>query len=377
MTPEGHAGWDEYAPFYDWENARTLGRRDLPFWRTVALQVGGPVLELGCGTGLYTEQMAPFCGELVATDISEALLREDDPDAAFAQVCTRLDAAQGALETARTALATMQSRKAELQAERDDAATLSAEARAELTGIEREHAALARDREARAKRSTASHGLPAAIDTVRDGRWPEAPKAAERFVFRDLADCRVGLAGYGTINRHYRRFVRGFGCEVSTYDPFVDEATLAADDVRPTASLVDLAAGSDVFMVAIPPTPSTLGVIDADVIDALPVGSLFVLVSRMAVVEQEALWRRVRAEEIRAAIDVYDPEPPPADAWFRRHPNVLPTPHIAGNVQFAHERCFREACVDAVRVLRGEEPLHAASPRDQRLYDGSLRDDES
>jgi 2-polyprenyl-3-methyl-5-hydroxy-6-metoxy-1,4-benzoquinol methylase len=34
------------------------------------------VLELGCGTGLYTEQMASFCGDLVATDISEALLRE-------------------------------------------------------------------------------------------------------------------------------------------------------------------------------------------------------------------------------------------------------------------------------------------------------------
>ena len=95
----------------------------------------------------------------------------------------------------------------------------------------------------------------------------------------------------------------------------------------------------------------------------------------MAVVEQEALWRRVRNEELRASVDVYDPEPPPADAWFRRDPNVLPTPHIAGNVQFAHERCFREACIDAARVLRGEPPVHAASPRDQRLYAGSLDDD--
>ena len=34
------------------------------------------VLELGCGTGLYTQQMAPWCGSLVATDISESLLRE-------------------------------------------------------------------------------------------------------------------------------------------------------------------------------------------------------------------------------------------------------------------------------------------------------------
>lgn len=217
--------------------------------------------------------------------------------------------------------------------------------------------------------------IPGSIEVVRDGRWPDQPKAADRFVFRDLADCRVGLAGYGTINRHYRRFVRGFGCRVATYDPFVAEAELSGDDVRDTPSLVDLASESDVLVVAIPPTPSTLGVIEAAVIDALPTGSLFVLLSRMAVVEQEALWRRVRDEEIRAAVDVYDPEPPPADAWFRRDPNVLPTPHIAGNVQFAHERCFREACIDTARVLRGEPPLHAASPRDQHLYAGSLDDE--
>ncbi len=214
--------------------------------------------------------------------------------------------------------------------------------------------------------------IPGSIEVVRDGRWPDRPKAADRFVFRDLADCRVGLAGYGTINRHYRRFVRGFGCRVATYDPFVDEDALTADDVRRTSSLVDLASGSDVLVVAIPPTPTTLGVIDAAVIDALPAGSLFVLLSRMAVVEQEALWRRVRDHELRAAVDVYDPEPPPADAWFRRDPNVLPTPHIAGNVQFAHERCFREACIDTARVLRGEPPLHAASPGDQHLYAGSV-----
>ena len=42
MSPkEGWQGWDEYAPFYDWENARTLGRRDVPFWRRVALARDG------------------------------------------------------------------------------------------------------------------------------------------------------------------------------------------------------------------------------------------------------------------------------------------------------------------------------------------------
>lgn len=47
---EGHHGWDEYAPFYDWENARTFGRRDVPFWQRLAASRGGPVLELGAGT---------------------------------------------------------------------------------------------------------------------------------------------------------------------------------------------------------------------------------------------------------------------------------------------------------------------------------------
>src|SRR5262249_33948176 len=190
-------------------------------------------------------------------------------------------------------------------------------------------------------------------------------------VFRDLGDCRVGLAGYGSINRHYRNFVAPYGCEVGIFDPLADDAVATTDSVRRYDSLVDLAGASDIFVVAIPPTPTTPRVIDAAVIDALAPGSLFVLVSRMAVVEQDALWQRVRAGEIRAAIDVYDPEPPPADAWFRHAPNVLPTPHIAGNTPFAHDRCLTEACADAVRVLSGERAVHAASARDKAIYEGT------
>lgn len=213
--------------------------------------------------------------------------------------------------------------------------------------------------------------IPAAIDVVRGGGWPDAPKDAGAFVFRDLAESRVGLAGYGSINRHYRRFIAPYGCEVRIFDPFVGDETARSDDVTLTGSLVELARESDILVVAIPPTPTTLGVVDASVIDALASGSLFVLVSRMAVVEQDALWRRVRAGELRAAVDVYDPEPPPRNAWYRTSPNVLPTPHIAGNVQFAHERCFTEACADAVRVLEGGSPRHPATTYDKRLYEGS------
>ena len=71
---EGWEGWDEYAPFYDWENARTLGRRDIPFWRRVALDAQGPVLELGCGTGRISVPLIEAGVPLVGIDRSAEML---------------------------------------------------------------------------------------------------------------------------------------------------------------------------------------------------------------------------------------------------------------------------------------------------------------
>jgi ubiquinone/menaquinone biosynthesis C-methylase UbiE len=71
---EGWQGWDEYAPFYDWENAQTLGRRDVPFWRRVAAGADGPVLELGCGTGRVSLPLARAGVNLVGIDRSAPML---------------------------------------------------------------------------------------------------------------------------------------------------------------------------------------------------------------------------------------------------------------------------------------------------------------
>lgn len=72
--PEGFEGWDDYAPFYDWENARTLGRRDVPFWRNLAVHAGGRVLELGCGTGRISLPIAHAGVPIVGIDRSGPML---------------------------------------------------------------------------------------------------------------------------------------------------------------------------------------------------------------------------------------------------------------------------------------------------------------
>jgi len=74
MATEGWHGWDDYARFYDWENARTMGRQDVRFWQDFARREGGPVLELGCGTGRVLVPVARTGVPAVGIDRSEPML---------------------------------------------------------------------------------------------------------------------------------------------------------------------------------------------------------------------------------------------------------------------------------------------------------------
>ena len=73
-TREGWHGWDEYADFYDWENARTVGRRDVAFWRRFVRSASRPVLELGCGTGRILLPLARTAASVVGVDRSAPML---------------------------------------------------------------------------------------------------------------------------------------------------------------------------------------------------------------------------------------------------------------------------------------------------------------
>ena len=74
MSARGWEGWDDYARFYDWENAQTVQRRDVAFWQRLAAAAEGGVLELGCGTGRVTVPVARAGVDLVGIDRSAPML---------------------------------------------------------------------------------------------------------------------------------------------------------------------------------------------------------------------------------------------------------------------------------------------------------------
>jgi phosphoglycerate dehydrogenase-like enzyme len=93
---------------------------------------------------------------------------------------------------------------------------------------------------------------------------------------------------------------------------------------------------ADIFAPIIPLTTDTEGLINAKLIDALPRGCLVVLVTRAMVCDMKAIRRRVIADEIALAADVFDLEPLSLkDPLLGRH-NVVHTPHNAGRTRDAN-----------------------------------------
>lgn len=70
----GIDGWDDYAAFYDWENAQTMGRRDVAYWTRLAKATRGRILELGCGTGRLLTPLARVTRRLTGIDFSDAMI---------------------------------------------------------------------------------------------------------------------------------------------------------------------------------------------------------------------------------------------------------------------------------------------------------------
>jgi chromosome segregation protein len=96
----------------------------------------------------------------------KALEAAGDVEADLVAAHQAREGAAQALAQARAALEAAQSAKTALQATRDGSAVQVAAARADLAGIEREHAALLRDREARARAARGAAGQRLALDHI-------------------------------------------------------------------------------------------------------------------------------------------------------------------------------------------------------------------
>jgi phosphoglycerate dehydrogenase-like enzyme len=173
-----------------------------------------------------------------------------------------------------------------------------------------------------------------------------------RFVNGTIQGKQVRVVGAGNVASRFAAFAHALGGTVAAWDPFASEPCFHRAGARREHHLERLVAGADIFAPIVPLTQQTEGLVTAKLIDALPQGCLVVLVTRANVCDMKALRRRVLADELALAADVFDLEPLPLkDPLLGRH-NVVHTPHSAGRTRQANEE-FAARLAEKFRPLAG------------------------
>jgi phosphoglycerate dehydrogenase-like enzyme len=192
------------------------------------------------------------------------------------------------------------------------------------------------------------------------------PSASGGFMGQELAAQRVGVIGAGYTGRCFIQLLRPMGAEVWVYDPYLNEERARELGVR-KAELDALLANCPVVSLQAPSTEATHHMLGTRELGLLQDGAVLINTARAWLVDQEALLKELQSGRIQAALDVFDPEPLPADHPFRKLENVFLTPHVAGATHQARLRQGQTMVDEIGRYLAGQ-PLRYRVTREMLDY---------
>jgi phosphoglycerate dehydrogenase-like enzyme len=182
-------------------------------------------------------------------------------------------------------------------------------------------------------------------DIVARGQW-QPPYAG------DLEGSTVLIVGFGSIGAAVERRLLPFGVEI------LRVARSARSGVHPATALPDLIPRADIVVLLVPLTAATEGLIGADLLRAMKPDALLVNAGRGRLIDQDALIEALHEGRIRASLDVTDPEPLSQDSKLWQAPNLLLTPHMAGDTPRRYRRSWQFVGEQVARLLEGEPLLN-------------------
>lgn len=169
---------------------------------------------------------------------------------------------------------------------------------------------------------------------------------------RDVAGTTILIVGYGSIGQAVEARLTPFGAK------FLRVARTEREGVADMKQLDNLLGQADIVLLTAPLTSETKGMINPQRIGKMKPGALLVNAARGQLVDTEALLHALQANKIRAALDVTDPEPLPAEHPLWKAPNLLLTPHVGGDSESFMARAFQLVREQVERMMRGERLLN-------------------
>ena len=209
----------------------------------------------------------------------------------------------------------------------------------------------------------AEHTVMMLLDILR--RQPEYRKiVAARGWKRDLTvrsikDSRITLLGTGDIGQETVKRLRAFlpanliGVNRSGMNPGG-----LFDRILTGNTWEKVLPETDVLIISLPGTKEAFHMVGEKQLSLLPDGAVIINVGRGSVVDQAALVRELGKGRLHAGLDVFEQEPPAPDDPVWELPNLLITPHTAGNMTLAHtvKRIAEMFLEDFESYCAGEKP---------------------
>jgi phosphoglycerate dehydrogenase-like enzyme len=186
-------------------------------------------------------------------------------------------------------------------------------------------------------------------NSLRDGGWQIG-------LGSDLYGKTLGILGLGSIGKWIARYAQAFGMRVIAWSENLT-AERAAESGVTYVSKQALFEQADVLSVHLVLSSRSRGIVDAQALSWMKPTAYLINTARGPIIDEVALINALQHRRIAgAALDVYEPEPLPADHPFRRMDNVLATPHI-GYVTENNYRTFFSQMIEDIQAWHGGKPI--------------------
>jgi glyoxylate/hydroxypyruvate reductase A len=201
-----------------------------------------------------------------------------------------------------------------------------------------------------------NNNLPLSVTNQRKAKWEQPFNTS--IATKTLLILGVGHVGGGAAHWAKRFGLRVLGIRrTGRRHPYVDEMH------RPQA-LHKLLPRADFVLVTAPLTVETRHMIGARELDLMKPGAGLINYSRAHLVDYKALARKLRAGELSAILDVFDPEPLPSSSPLWKVPNLIITPHCSSD----DKEQYTPRTLDLVfrnmeRFIQGKPLLNRVDPR--------------
>ncbi|HTU25663.1 MAG TPA: phosphoglycerate dehydrogenase [Pirellulales bacterium] len=183
---------------------------------------------------------------------------------------------------------------------------------------------------------------------VRDGSWRRYPNPR-------LAGKTLGLVGLGRIGKAIVPRAQGLEVNVIAYDPYPDREFADKHDVR-LCSLDEIWSDSDIVSLHLPGSPGSKPLVDRQTLAKMRRGAILINTARGVLVDEDALADALVEGQIGGAgLDCFVVEPLPTTSRLNQAPNVLLSPHVAGQDHESAAGAGSLSCECLARLYHGQE----------------------